>query len=95
MAKAGGKQAKRPTPASTPKRNETSPRDNMPPKKKKEKDKKEKKKKDKKKGVVCQVANYMKTPWEGKPDGDGAAAGRSRQQAGSSKRRTSDWMPTE
>ncbi|GAB0206323.1 proline-rich protein 36-like [Grus japonensis] len=76
-AKAGSKQAKRPAPASTHKRHETSPWDNMPPKKKK-------------KGVVCQVAKNLKTLKEGTPDGDGAAAGSSRQQAGSSKRRASD-----
>ncbi|XP_029891754.1 uncharacterized protein LOC115350338 isoform X1 [Aquila chrysaetos chrysaetos] len=57
----GGKKDKRPAPASTPRMQKTSPRDNMPPKKKMM--------------VVCWVAKHSKTLWEGKPDRDGVAVG--------------------
>lgn len=71
-----GKKDKRPAPASTPRTQETSPRNNMPP--------------EKKKMVVCWVAKHSKTLWEGKLDRDGVAVGSSGQQVGSSKRRASE-----
>lgn len=72
--KAGRKQAKCPVPEGTPRMEETSSRDNIPPKKRK-------------KMVVCQVLKHSKTLGKGKLMGDGAAAGSSRQHVGSSKRR--------
>ena len=74
--KAGGKQAKRPVPAGSPRTQETRPRDSISPKKKKM--------------VVCWEVKHAKSPWEGKPDRDGVAAGGSGQQAGGSKRRASE-----
>lgn len=81
--KAGSKQAKCPAPDSTPRMEETSPRDNIPPKKRK-------------KVVLCQVVKHSKTPWEEKLKGDGMALGSSRQHVGCSKWRASDSnnMPT-
>lgn len=65
----GGKQAERSTPTRTPKTQETSPRDNILPKKRK-------------KMVVCWVVKHSKTLWERKPDRDGVA-GSSKQAAAS------------
>ncbi|XP_075592746.1 uncharacterized protein LOC142598328 [Balearica regulorum gibbericeps] len=74
---AGGKKAKHPVPASSPRMQETSPQDNMSPRKSK-------------KMVVRWVAKYSKTLWEGKSERDSTVVGGSGQQAGSSKRRVSE-----
>ena len=72
----GGKWAKRPAPARSAKAQETSLRDNIPPKRRKM--------------VVRRVGEHSKTPREAKSDSDGVVTGSSRQQVGSSKRRAPD-----
>lgn len=60
LDKVGGKQPEHPALAGTPNIQKTSPWDNIPPKKKM---------------VMCWMAKYLKTLWEGNLDGDGAAVG--------------------